>query len=236
MDRAGHAAFRRHYLIGSFYLYHGFSVLAALPLSSTLGPQNRIDMDEKKRNEIRDIQTNELYANIGEFVVKFEHVCHAMQTTITFIMQGEGLRNQQVAHIVLAGYTADPLRTLLESLIGEVITLNDNEIKIIKNIFARIQKLTAVRNDIVHSTWFIGWGNETTQDFSEAPGYKLHKNKQGIATKSFKYQAEDFAAYILEANKMSALVMRLFGCITGNFSIEKNFKFDEAGMVVGSNE
>lgn len=193
-------------------------------------------MDEKKRLEIRDIQTRELYATIGEFIVKFEHVCHAMQTTITFIMQGQGLKNQQVAHVIMAGYTADPLRTLLESLIGELIKLNDNEKQIIKNIFSRIQKITEIRNNIVHSTWFIGWGNETTQDFSEAPGFKLHKNKQGMATKTFKYKAEDFAIHIKETEKLSTLVMRLFGCIVANFSIEKNFKINEAGMVVDSNE
>jgi len=42
MDRAGHAAFRRQYLVDSFYLYHDFSVIAALPLSSTLVRQAKL--------------------------------------------------------------------------------------------------------------------------------------------------------------------------------------------------
>jgi hypothetical protein len=193
-------------------------------------------MNEEERLKIRDLQTGELYSNIGEFVVKFEHVCHAMQTAITFLMHDQGLQNQQVANILLAGYTADPLRTLFESLIGEVVKPNDNERKIIKNIFTRIQKLTEKRNDVVHSTWYIGWGNEQTQDFSEAPGHRLHKNKQGAALKAFKYKAEDFSAFVEESERLSSLVMRLHGCITGGFSIEKNFKTNEAGNVVDTNE
>ncbi len=194
------------------------------------------DMNEEERLKVRDLQTGELYANIGEFVVKFEHVCHAMQTAIIFMIHGQGLKNQQVANIFLAGYTADPLRTLFESLFGELVKPNDNERKIIKNIFSRIQKLTEKRNDVVHSTWYIGWGNEQTQDFSEAPGHRLHKNKQGAALKSFKYKAEDFSAFVEEAEKLSSLVMRLHGCITGGFSIEKNFKTNESGNVVDKSE
>jgi len=188
----------------------------------------------EKSLTIRDIQTHELYASIGEFIVKFEHVCHAMQTTITFIIHGQGLKNQRVANILLAGYTADPLRTLLESLIGETVDLNNNEKNIIKNIFSRIQKITEKRNDIVHSTWFIGWGNETTQDYTDAPGHKLHKNKQGAALKAFNYKSDNFSEFVEEAEKLSSLVLRLHGCITSGFSIEKNFKVKD-GIVVDKN-
>ena len=194
------------------------------------------DMNEEERLKIRDIQTRELYANIGEFVVKFEHVCRAMQSTITMMMYKQGLQNQQVTHIFLAGYTADPLRTLLESLIGELVTPNDKERKIVKNILSRIQKLTEKRNDVVHSTWFIGWGNEQTQDFSEAPGHKLHKNKQGASIKSFRYKAEDFSSLVDEAKKLSSFVSTLNICILEGYSIENFFKTNEAGNVVDKNE
>ena len=175
---------------------------------------------------VGDFQTSELYANIGEFVVKFEHVCNAMRTAITFMLHNQGLKNQQVTSILLAGYTAESLRTLFESLIGELIKTNDIEKKIIKNIFSRIKELTEKRNDVVHSTWYIGWGNEHTQDFSEAPGHKLHRNKKGVSLKIFRYKAEDFSKLAEKADKLSSLVMRLHGCINNGYSIEKNFKIN----------
>lgn len=195
-----------------------------------------LDMNEEERVKTRDLQTRELYANIGEFIVKFEHVCCTMQKAIMFMIHGQGLQNQQVANVLLAGYTADHLRTLFESLIGELINPNDKERKIINNIISRVQKITEKRNDVVHGTWFIGWGNETTQDFSEALGYKLHKNKQGAALKSLKHKVEDFSTLVEEAEKLFSLVTRLGVCMTLGLSIEKNFKTNDAGNVIDKNE
>ena len=189
-------------------------------------------MDKKTRDELYKNQTNELYASIGKFVVKFEQVCHAMRITIILILDGSGLKNQQLTNIMLADHTAEPLRSILLSLIGETVPLNKNEKEIIKNIFARIQQLIGSRNDIVHSMWFIGWSNDTMIDFSEAPGYKLHKNKDGEATKTFKYKKEDFEKLSKEAEILSELVFRLHGCILGKFSIERNFDFDKNSKVI----
>jgi hypothetical protein len=84
-------------------------------------------MNNEERTYLRENQTLELHAAIGEFVVQFEHVCRAMQTAILFLLHGQGLRNQSVANILLAGYTVEPLRQLLESLIGEIVKPNNNE-------------------------------------------------------------------------------------------------------------
>ncbi len=149
-------------------------------------------MDKKMKDELYKNQTNELYASIGKFLVNFELVCFNIRTAIIFILYDSGLKNQQLTNIMLAVHTAEPLKSILHSLIGEAVRLNENEKEIIKNIFARIQKLIESRNNIVHSTWFIGWSNKTMIDFSEASGYKLHRNKDGEATKTFKYKKEDF--------------------------------------------
>jgi len=189
-------------------------------------------MDKKIRDELYKNQTNELYASIGKFLVNFELVCFNIQTAIIFILYDSGLKNQQLTKIMLAGHTAEPLKSILHSLIGETVPLNENEKEIIKNIFTRIQKLIESRNNIVHSTWFIGWSNETMIDFSEASGHKLHKNKDGEATKTFKYKKEDFKKLSKEAEILSKLILRLHGCISGNFSIEKNFDFDKNNNVI----
>ena len=191
-------------------------------------------IDKKKKDELYKNQTNELYASIGKFVVKFEQVCHTMRTLIIFILDGSGLKNQQLTNILLADHTAEPLRGILLSLIGETVSLNENEKEIVKNIFARIQQLIGIRNDIVHSMWFIGWRNKTMIDFAEASGYKLHKNKDGSATKTFKYKKEDFEELSKEAEILSELVFRLHACIITKFCIEKNFDFDKKGNVIKS--
>jgi len=189
-------------------------------------------MDKKTRDELYENQTNELYASLGKFVVKFEQICYSMRTSIIFILDDSGLKNQQLANIMLADHTAEPLRSILRSLIGETVPLNKNEKEIIKNIFARIKQLIESRNNIAHSAWFIGWSNDTMIDFSEATGYKLHKDKDGSATKIFKYKKEDFEKLSKEAEILSELVFRLHACILGKFSIEKNFDFDKNSKAI----
>ena len=128
---------------------------------------------QDERNERRMREVDELHRAIGEFVVAFEQGCHAMQTCVMGILARAGLGDQQVSQIILAGMTAEPLRALFESLVGERVKLNEVERLIIKSCVTRFQKLTEQRNDIIHSTWYIGWGNEETVDFSTASGMNL---------------------------------------------------------------
>ncbi len=188
-------------------------------------------MSEEQRKEQWKKDTAELYCAIGEFVVKFEHVCHAIQTAIVFLLARAGLRNQSVTQILLAGATADPLRTLFESLVSQIQTLNDNERKIMKNALNRFQKLTAKRNDIVHSTWFIDWGNESSTDFSETTGIKYHKNKDGAVVKSFRRKADDFRELTEEAESLFKIFRRLDCCFVGGSAVENNFVLSTDGKV-----
>ncbi|ODS33581.1 MAG: hypothetical protein SCARUB_01315 [Candidatus Scalindua rubra] len=186
-------------------------------------------MNEQERRERWKKDTDELYCSIGEFVVKFEHVCHALQTDIVSLLDRAGLHNQSITQILLAGITAEPLRTLFESLVCETQTLNNIERKILKNALNRFQSLTQERNDIVHSIWFIGWGNESSADFSEASGMKFHKNKSGAALKTFNQKAKDFDKLSQEAESLAKIFLRLHGCFVGGLAVGRNFVLsDEA--------
>lgn len=176
-------------------------------------------------------QVRALYEAIGRFVVEFEQAGHAIQVCITFILWKAGLRDQQLSQVVLAGTTAEPLRALFESLVGQQITLNDLERKMIKNATTRFQNLTSERNDVIHATWHIGWGDGPADDFSTASGSKHHKNKDGTAPKFFSLKVEDFAARTAEARALKEIFQRLNFCFLGSDSIEKNFVFLESGAL-----
>ena len=175
--------------------------------------------------------TDELYRAIGEFVVKFEHVCHALQIGVIFMLSKAGLSNQNVAQILLAGLTAEPLRTLFESLVAETQQLNTVEKGILKDVLNRIQRLTQERNDIVHSTWFIGWGNESSADFTDASGMKFHKDKNGAVVKSFAKKAADFERLSEEADQLAKVCLRLHACFVGGNKLERNFVVSKEGRV-----
>lgn len=190
-------------------------------------------MKTEERKQKLDRQTNELYASLGQFTVKFEHVCFAIENCIVAILGHEGLHSQKVARILLAGITADPLRALFQSLYAEINKDQaTDEVKIIKDILARFQKLTQDRNNIVHGKWFIGWASEQDTDFSKANGIKLDKNSSGFNPKNFPYTLDDFNNFIKEAEELGKIFQRLHGCIFIQTSVAKNFSMDKTGRVL----
>ena len=186
-----------------------------------------IHIDEAEQHP----QVRALYEAIGRFVVEFEQAGHAMQVCITLILWKAGLHDQRLSQIVLAGLTAEPLRSLFESVVGQQIKLTELERKMMKNATTRFQDLISERNDVIHATWFIGWGDGPTDDFSTASGRKLHKNKEGAAPKSFSHKVEDFATLSAEARALQEIFQRLNFCFLGGASIEKNFIFLENGAL-----
>ena len=188
-------------------------------------------MNADGRSEQSKKDANELYRGIGEFVVEFEHVCSNVQGFIIVLLQHAGLRDQAISHILLAGITADPLRTLLESLIRETRTLKDVEEKILTDGVKRFQELTQARNDIVHGTWFIGYGNKETIDFSKASGVKLHKNKSGAAVKRLNSTAKEFGVLTKEAAALRNIFFGLQACLFHGLIVENIFAISNAGHV-----
>ncbi len=188
-------------------------------------------MSEKERKERREKDTDRLYRSVGKFVVEFEHVCSALQAGIVFILHRSGLHDQNISQILLAGINADPLRTLFESLVNETQSLSKTDTKILKSTLNRFQRLTEQRNNVVHSVWFIGWGNDSTEDFSEASGIKYHKNKKGADVKTFRQKAEDFNNLIQEAEALTKIFQRMHGCILDGHSFQSNIKISDDGTV-----
>lgn len=170
---------------------------------------------------------DELYAAIGKFCVEFEQLCFEIQNTIMTILDREGLQNEGLLKILLAGDTAEPLRQKLLALLPMTVSLNDQEKKIVKNIFSRIQKLINLRNDILHATWFVGWVREPIDMAKSAMGQKYDKNKEGKNTKKFNYKVADFSELTEKAMRLKSLIVRLKVCLSANYSIESNYEFIE---------
>ena len=180
----------------------------------------------------RDGQMKDLHRAIGEFAVAFESVTHQEWRCISWLLASAGLKDQQIVQILLAGYTAGRMRQMLQSLIGQIRPDNPAEKGIVKDLLDRHQKLISRRNDVLHGTWFIGYGNEETTDWSTAIGFKLSKDKKGAKHKTLKYKVEDFEEMIKEAEDLTVALHRLTGCFTGGHAVEKNFEVNDGRVSV----
>ncbi len=184
---------------------------------------------ENERKAEFDQQTAELYEAVGKFAVRFEHMCQALRSGITFMLQRHGLANQNVATLLLADLTAFPLQNIFSSVLAETVELTDDGRRIINNIMKRCQKLTEERNDVIHNAWYIGWASPQQTDFHETTAMKPHRDKKGGEFKVFKRTAEDFLKLVDLADELTALVNRAWGCVATNSRIENNFEIDPEG-------
>jgi len=188
-------------------------------------------MEPIDRQEKYDEQTGELYQAIGKCSVKFEHVTLAMQQAIIFLLHKGGLKNQRLANVLLADLTAYPLKSIFQAMVPESSQLSREEQVICDKIFTRTQKLIEQRNDIIHSTWFVGWASSSDTDFSEVTGMKQARGKRGADFKAFKHTAAEFEAFAQECDEVAKLLRGLSACVTSDFQIAKNFLIDVNGNV-----
>lgn len=186
-------------------------------------------------SEQRAAQVGALHQSIGEFAVAFENISHQQFRCIELLLKNSGLRDERVIQILFADYTSEPMRTMLQSLIGQTRQMDKTEQAIVKSLFSRHQKLISRRNEVMHSTWMIGYANQYTADVGAAFGWKLGKNRKGANVKGFKYRVEDFNELTNEAIKLANAFFRLYGCYSSGFEVSQNFDVDDNGTVVAPN-
>jgi hypothetical protein len=98
------------------------------------------------------------YAAIGEFVVEFEWICWHIRHLISMILQFHGLNNWKLGEIILnqPSFSAEPLASSFSSIVGEILSDNVDVMTKMNEFRNGFQKLTRIRNDLLHGFWLIG--------------------------------------------------------------------------------
>jgi hypothetical protein len=120
-------------------------------------------MDAIERDALAKQQADEIHRAIGRFVAAFSGAEGNVQTCIIFILNSAGLagpRGQMISRVLIADLTAEPLRALLQSLVGEALVLTQEVADTFDDALKRYKKLIEVRNDVMHATWFVAYGAE----------------------------------------------------------------------------
>lgn len=190
-------------------------------------------MENEERNKLYNEQTDDIYRAIGKFNVRFEQLVFYMGEGISSFLSKNGLNNQQLSNIILADQTAYPIKTMFGAMIFEIVDLNDNERRIVKNILKQVQDLIDRRNDIVHCTWFVGWTSPSDNNFSDVTGRKLKRGNSGAEVKGFDLTRADFDQLSNDCDSVTTLVNRLWSVITSERRIDNNFYFNDCGVLVG---
>ena len=192
-------------------------------------------MDEQSLALFKE-QTTALYAAVGRFAVEFEHVCFTMRCIVMDMLDKSGLRDQRVMNILLAEHTAEPLRSLMAALIAETSQLSKQDRRIVSYVLSGVQELTKDRNDVLHSTWFIGWYTTDSGDFGDAPGVKPKRSGRGDVSLDKTWRIDQFNALIDKATMLCNHLRKMGACFSGGFKLENNFEFEKDGNLVARRE
>ena len=174
----------------------------------------------------------DIYKQIGRFCIEFEQFCRSMEVCVRNILTIQGLTNEAVQSILLAGSTAAPLRSLLQNLIGEVIGTEQNR-SLLSKAFKKLQDITEERNDLIHSKWFVyGYIRENETDEFMADGEKLHANRDGNDVKKFKLKKEKLEALINRCREASIIASLLTRCVIRVREVDECFSIENRQLVV----
>jgi hypothetical protein len=133
-------------------------------------------MSESPREAVRLAQMNEIYQALGQFLVEFSRMVHAMENGLCFAVGGE----QQLLRAITAELTAYPLAQAWRSVMTKATPLSEDDLRVLTGLRGEIIDLIELRNDWMHGTWFVGYGNETTDDWAEAALARFKNTKQGV--------------------------------------------------------
>jgi hypothetical protein len=169
-------------------------------------------------------QTDINFAALGRYVQAFEQVCLQLRDMIVLTLTRTGLKDQQLGWIIVSHQvmTARPLLDIASAILREVYGTDKTGMKILTQLHKDFVAEIEHRNDWLHSSWFIGWGNLEEGHVSDlAHRIKLSPTK-GLVTKTLQEEKD------LEdrTDKLEEILFgfgRLFGCLHGRFGVEKNF-------------
>ncbi|MVT37354.1 hypothetical protein GO497_08995 [Acidovorax citrulli] len=114
-------------------------------------------------------------------------------------------------HIVKATFlpltgemTAAPLLSSYRSIMA--LRCREEDRPFFKVLCTRIQRITEQRNNIVHGTWYVGWGNDPMSMFFDAPGVKIKNSSSGPKDVNMTLSEDTFRPFIRECQELHELV------------------------------
>jgi hypothetical protein len=170
------------------------------------------------------------YAQLGEFMAKFENVFWEMRTGIKRITNGDEQTNYHLDALT-AEMGVHQLLNAYRSMLTSQHFFSPFGKKVINRIYSDIDDLIKTRNDVIHSTWFIEYSDA---NFFLAAGIKLRNTKNGVSMREVTMDDNDFREILLRCEEALSLTTNAWLAYLTN-EWEKSFVFDGSKLKVHEN-
>jgi hypothetical protein len=157
-------------------------------------------------------QTEEIYREIGRFVVEFSQLVRTMDQHATMTLgPPPGDRARAKAGPDEAERTLARYRQALNSQFRTgTKTAEDREA--LGQLQRDLEALIDERNRVAHDAWFVGWGNQDTTDWGEAERWR-YRSGETLPIEAPKFRATDLRLLAWEADRLRRLVGDIWAAV-----------------------
>lgn len=157
---------------------------------------------------------NLVYTELGKFNVIFEHTNHSFKSCIKDILKTNGLEDRAYADCLVDKLTAEPIKSIFQSIIALYLKREDDK-KTINKIISIFSDLIEIRNVFMHCFWAIGTqGEDPVVPFIF--GIKTRISKKGVSAYNLDFELKDLIALNKKLIKFKDLVYELKKLIKNN--------------------
>lgn len=199
------------------------------------------EMSQDEREDKFKLQTGELYAGLGRFVVNFEEMVAAMRQVISLhvgnVPSPFHAKQQQVANIFTADLTAAPLVRAFRSIL--LLTLenykNIEQVpeveRMLSSLCSQIDSVNQKRNKFLHGTWLINYASVDQQDFSVAQGIKASNTAKGLRLEKLEHTEDSFLETSEECLALKDLIFGFGICLLQDYDILSIYEIRDKKLV-----
>ncbi|HET6324819.1 MAG TPA: hypothetical protein VFG04_08970 [Planctomycetaceae bacterium] len=194
-------------------------------------------MDENERLEKLLRQANEIYLEIGRFIVTYEHLMKWVRDGIYFsparaVGSDDHVTEQAQTYARLAKCTPENVLDEFLELASKCAVATPEGMKLVRELVGATKALNEERNAAVHNTWMVGYASTEDPDFSTVSGFRHARKKGGVKFEATHKTAAEFASLTERAKELIRQCKAASVCASMGKPFEAHLKFDDEGKVV----
>lgn len=177
------------------------------------------------------IESKELFALLGEFLVKFQGLCANLQFGIRILDVTTGKRNDLVIRALTLEMSPSSLLKSFNSVLRELHKVSEFDIRVISRVYDMAMDVIEKRNELIHGEWFVSDPDEFPFEIPPTSARKMKHSKAGVKEVSINVSADYLRSVIAECSEASICILFLWVCTRSEMTLDQGFSFDSDGKL-----
>lgn len=185
--------------------------------------------DSEPKKETTQINSQKLYALLGEFLVKFQYLCSALKVGIMLLDDTSGDRKGRVTDILTTQMPANVLLKSFNSIALSRQGHSEFDFAVLAKVYSKVIKVIEARNELVHGSWFV---YDETKFTKAKPPFRAANTKhtrKGVKDYEINLTGDYLENLILDCDDLFQVVTATWMSLIPPNSLKSTFSIDNSG-------